>query len=433
MKVIVRAEESDLSHLDGFFENPPNDPHSLERSKKAVAQQKYDRKKLADVLRTYQQMLGEDEEASRNIDRLSQGGSFCVVTGQQLSFMGGPLYTIFKGISTVLLAKSIGAIPIFWLATEDHDITEIDHADVLDSHGNLKRFHLQFPKRRYFVEDLVFTEKNLETFHAFAKEMEIENIFSFALSIAPGDSYAVSMAKVLKYIFRGTGMLFIESRFLRPLAKEFFLREIVSCQEIQELLKKTLKTLEQNHISPAIKLSGSTNLFYKREDGMRCKVDLTSSSEKEWIERIEQAPETMSVNVVARPVLQNLLFPTVAYLAGPTEMTYHTLLKEYHHFHGIAMPWIYPRISATLIPPIGEQFLHQCQIEPWDPLPQHVDPNGSIPTYALHFLHQLLHPKRKKQERVLNWWWFHKERKNLLQQILDCVHWEQRGHHYLWI
>jgi hypothetical protein len=167
--------------------------------------------------------------------------------------------------------------------------------------------------------------------------------------------------------------------------------------------------------------------------------------------------------VAARPVLQSLLFPTLAYVAGPSEVAYYHQLKDYHSFHKVPMPWIVPRLSATMILPDAEVFLQKCQLNPWEKIPSRWDEiipslgmnafvhdlekkaqecikdafskeaisrikknlykdyltQNGLPSYALHYLNNLIYPHSQLQERVLNWYTFQSETKeNLVMEFL---------------
>ena len=102
----------------------------------------YPRAQLSECLVKYNQLIGNDSSAVQQAEKLAEDGSVCVFTGQQLGLFGGPSYTILKAVSCILLARELGAIPIFWLATEDHDVAEIDHTYTLDSFGNLEKYRL---------------------------------------------------------------------------------------------------------------------------------------------------------------------------------------------------------------------------------------------------------------------------------------------------
>lgn len=343
----------------------------------------YPREELIQILHTYNKELGNDSLALENVQRLDKG--FCVITGQQLGFCGGPTYTILKAISCILLAKRLDAIPVFWAATEDHDIEEIRKAVFVDEKGNLKKFRLAFENSDLFVEDLVLTQKDHE---------EITTLFTWLDLPLPKNwlqkSYAKTMVSFLIHIFRGTGLVFLEPHLLRPLARDFF----------QEELSR-----------------GGKNLFYKTEDGQRKKIP---EATERFFDMAKNEPERLSTNVYARPVLQSKLLPTVAYIAGPSEMEYLIPLKEYFSSHQVAMPKLISRISATFIPPHIAEYLEEMKIKPWDPIP----PSGN--GIALHEIRNTLFPMQKPQERVLNWLGF----KLSVQECLEKMRWEETGHYY---
>jgi uncharacterized protein YllA (UPF0747 family) len=196
----------------------------------------------------------------------------------------------------------------------------------------------------------------------------------------------------------------------------------------------------------------------------------------------------MSTNVAARPVLQSLLLPTLAYIAGPTEMAYFAQLGDYHLFHGVKMPLIIPRISASVIPPFADLLLQKCNLNPWDVIPHHWPTlmpwltegrdvleaewfssasrefhldlshetlmnflkamsrklihrvckarlrRNKIPSHGLHLLRNLLHPHDKNQERVLNWLGFQAHSKeNLVMECLQQVSWDANNHLYFYL
>ncbi len=155
MKIVVKGD--------------PQHDETVPQSSESLAKRSYPRKALVPLLTAYNREIGNDAAALANIGRLGDSTSVCVVTGQQLGLMGGPSYTILKAISCLLLARATGSIPIFWAATEDHDIGEIDHTTLLDSLSNLATFRLRFRHDGRFVEDLTLTEGHLEAIRSFCE------------------------------------------------------------------------------------------------------------------------------------------------------------------------------------------------------------------------------------------------------------------------
>ncbi len=368
----------------------------------------YQRDKLSEILYTYNQERGADDATLRNCQKLKEASSFCVVTGQQLGLCAGPSYTILKAISCLLLAKEKGAIPIFWAATEDHDVEEIRRAIFVDEGGNLKRFRLQFKSSHCFVEDLMLTEQD---------KKELAALFSYVgfplKETYLFNSYARGQISFLEDLFRGTGLVFLEPYLLRPLACEFFAFEREKAREIQTILNKS---------------NEETSLFKKNETGERVRLHIDDK---------EEIPlENLSTDVFARPLLQCKIIPTLAYVAGPNELEYLRKLRSYFAFHGIPMPHLVPRISATFIPKKIATFLRQLSLSPWDTLPSKDEyeekwKGTGLPYSALHQIQGTLFPKNERQERVLNWLGFQKETtENLVQACLAAWDWKERGHYY---
>jgi bacillithiol synthase len=482
-----------MHDLLSFLGASYRDSRAFTKAKETVWQHSYPREVLADILEVYNQELGNDSFAIDNARKLALPTSCCVVTGQQLGMMGGPIYTILKGISCLLVAKHTDAVPVFWLATEDHDVAEIDHTYCIYPLGNLKKFQLSLPRDNTFVEDIKLTSKNIEEIKAFWDYLGTDS----PVEVKIGDSYSRTMTQVLMRLFAGTGMVFLEPKLLRPLAIPFFKREIKECQEIQEVLKETTKRFEAAGGGAIIRVGEPTNLFLKNQQGKRIKirwkddafvVGSMSYSLDEMLTKIEKEPQSFSCNVAARPVLQNTLLPVIAYVAGPAEASYHCQLKDYHHFHGTAMPVIVPRLSATLIPPYAASILEACQLKPWDNIPHHwmdVMPHldegqelmiaewlksahhffgedlsldaleryvklgarklvhrickkrlerKGLSSNGLHLLNNLIHPHHLPQERVLNWWGFQANfQENILQLCLKKFSWDETSDYYLYL
>lgn len=422
------------------------DPNSLKRAKAQVDVHPHPRDRLAAILEEYNKQIGNDEAALANSRKLAEPGSYCVVTGQQLGMMGGPIYTILKGVSCLLAARDAGAVPVFWLATEDHDIPEIDHTYLIDSLANFKQFRVSLPRDGSAVEDIRLTPKNIDEIKAFWEQLGQDPV---AMPTA-GDLYSKSMMEILVCLFVGTGMVFLEPKLLRPLSRPFFIREIRECQAIQEVLKETTLRLENAGGHPAIKVGEATNLFYKDKSQKRRKLRFdgevfTAGSEhfttEELLGKVESDPQLFSCNVAARPVLQNLILPVIAYVAGPAELEYHHQLGDYHKFHGVDMPCIIPRISATFIPSSAAAILERCHLEPWDEIPMNwtdvqsqPEDISALPGNGLHLLRNLIHPHNKPQERLLNWWGFQVEtNENLVQECLEKLSWNSGSHYYLYL
>src|SRR5579872_2444652 len=144
---------SDFSHVSEFYFHPPNST-GIDDAARELRLDGAVRRDVVDVLRRQNQSLGAGEATSRNLDRL-RDGAVAVVTGQQVGLFGGPAYSVYKALTAVhvaneLTARGVNAVPIFWLATEDHDLAEVDHC-FIPKRGGFERLDLATsgqPERR---------------------------------------------------------------------------------------------------------------------------------------------------------------------------------------------------------------------------------------------------------------------------------------------
>ena len=496
MQIIERGEFQQYleDERTSFFSISPIDPQGEEKSRKLLEGSIFKRKTLANALEVYNKEIGNDQTAMRSIDQFREPDSVCVFTGQQLGAFGGPTYTILKAISCLILSKKANAVPVFWLATEDHDVDEIDHTYLIDNLGNLNKFHLTLPKNGRFVEDLELNDEHRQVIDRF---FEVIGNLNLAELIDDETSYSQAMAKVLVQLFKGTGLVFVEPYLLRPFAKEFLKREIQDCEKISSVLKQTTKKLQESGGTPILEVSEATNLFLKVKGMYRSKIQLEDGcfrvgkhtfSREELLALIEKEPERFSTNAAARCVLQSTLFPVLAYVAGPGEIAYYHQLKDYHAYHGIAMPWIVPRLSATLVTPMAQEMLDNVGIQAWDPIPKcwkDVIPSigagakeltdewiasadrqfgddlseesinrfirfqseklekkailarlrkKGIAPHSLHYLRNLLHPHEMKQERVINWLEFQSHTSvSIIHYLSEHLNEIPRGHLYCYL
>lgn len=462
----------------------------------------FDRATLTKLLLDYNAPLAVDENSwestKAQINSLIQRDKLCVITGQQLGFMGGPAYTILKIITCLQVSKELNAVPIFWAATEDHDIEEINHTYNLDSLGNLKKWQLHLPRKGLSVEDLSLSESNqciikeyLTLYRFPEKYQSILNQPRQMLYENPELSYCYVMLKFLSQLFSGTGLVFVEPKILRPLAIKFFCKEIENAETIYHAYKNTTNRLIEKGEETPLDLKEGTFLFRKEiKTGARQKIKYSSGnyligkhfySKNEILKEINSSPERFSCNVASRTVLQSLIIPTQAYVAGPHELKYYKQLEEYHHFHGIELPQLIARISATIISPWAEEYLNKCNLKnidetnwnelQWenisDPIAQEMVIMATewfqlIPNYykrhhqrnikkkiykmllkeqeltynALHKLKNLIKPCGKLQERVLNWNAFYNEAQldpnKFIQKINQVLDWKKAKHQYIY-
>lgn len=310
-------------------------------------------------------------------DRLQMwldGDGLMVTTGQQPGLFGGPLYSLYKGITSLRLAQELEerlkrpVLPVFWIASEDHDWEEADHTFSVDRDNELQRLVLPDPgaaQRAVHRFSLGFAvEESLETFLATLPRSDFSDRFAEILSA--GFTAESTMSGAFRTVMEGLlgphGMWFTDAAHpaLKTASKDVLFEELDRAEELESLLTANAKALEaaghetQVHIMP-----GGVNLFlegpggrerlYRHDDGFQLHRSETTLSREEIAERCAEDPAALSPNVLLRPVVESTVFPTVSYVAGPGEMAYYGQLRDYFRAFGIQMPVIYPRHSALVV------------------------------------------------------------------------------------
>ena len=466
--------EVPLAATERFLPVAENEQTAWQKSLERMRGKSYERDRLTTLLAAYNRDLGADEFSLKQVERLRREDTVCVVTGQQLGFMGGPAYTFLKIIHCLILAQKHGAIPVFWAATEDHDQDEVSHCRTLDRRGNLLSHGLTWPDQAgWMVEDLPLTELQHRQIASFWQEV---NPLSSLRSVMDGAAtYAQGMLRLITQAFHGTGLVIVEPKLLRSLAVPLLQEEVLRYNQATQALTSTYDALRQEGILPPVDVQGTARLFCKDDQGRRTPIraekDAFRIRSKHWssaalVRDIEQRPECYSANVTLRPLVQSYTLPTAAYVAGPTEWLYHHQLASYFALHEVPFPHVVPRLSATFVPAYADQWLRKLSLNPFGPLPSRWEevykdlqlnvqqwqqrwknaatnevPNASkflatirsqlrrhllvqkladkgVPTYALHYLNNLLRPYGNLQERTLNWWQFQSStQENLVQEL----------------
>jgi len=277
-------------------------------------------------------------------DRLGAGEVLCVTTGQQPGLFTGPLYTIYKALSVIALARrlererGVPVVPVFWVAGDDHDFAEANHAWFLNGGGD--------PAWRELCGDGV--RASLEQLQSGTPESEFKNAVLDWLSSAyrPDASLSDAFASALHALLADRGLVVFRSH--DPAAKRV---------AVPHLLKALGVTLADG-LSPVL-VEGAAGRDRLRADGDGF---VTRRSGERFtrrdLERLAAAePERLSPNVLLRPVVEAALWPTVAYAAGPGELEYLAEAEPLYAVVGVARQTPVPRWSGVLIESRVEKVL----------------------------------------------------------------------------
>ena len=308
------------------------------------------------------------------LDRWIEEPGVIVTTGQQPGLLGGPLYSLYKGISAVRLAEQLErllarpVLSVFWVASEDHDWDEADHTYVIDTANELVRLQVRDPGHAHRALHRIPLGEEI----ADVVEQAVQNLPATDFSAPyvdllreaykPGATLADGFAEVLSNLLAPLGMCFADaaSPAVKELSGPLLLEELDRAEPHEALLREDTEKLESAGYTPQVPiLDGAVNLFLEGPEGreriyrngkdFELHRSLESVSAEAIRERAEADPLTLSPNVLLRPVVESTIFPVISYVAGPGEVAYYAQIKRLFQAHGLMMPVIYPRHAVTVI------------------------------------------------------------------------------------
>ncbi len=379
---VMHAYNTNKDFLHNYFDYDTG-ATSYQQRVSELKNRSYKRQQLSEVIYKFMEPFGISSKAKSHIDELANNG-IVVVGGQQSGLLTGPLYSIHKAITVILLARqqrkllNIPVIPVFWVAGEDHDLNEINH---VYSEENGRAFKNQY-REKYVLKLMASdTEYDLEMMRTFIKEIfgkfgetaHTKDLLHGVLQALEREStFTGFFVRLMNGLFEQEGLLFIDSAFksLRELEKEYFVKLIEEAEPLAQLIhSKEHQFSEQGLGKPIDAQINAANLFYVHETGRvlltRQSNDFINDSaglrftKAELIEIARRKPWLLSNNVATRPIMQDMVFPVLAFVGGPGEIAYWALLKEaFNHLH-MKMPIIIPRMSITLVMPHVKRVLDE--------------------------------------------------------------------------
>ncbi|HEY2547937.1 MAG TPA: bacillithiol biosynthesis cysteine-adding enzyme BshC, partial [Candidatus Acidoferrum sp.] len=368
-----------------FYGHPP----TIHEAKKAAKSLDYPRERRAQVAAILQEQnaaLGAGEATRENLDKFANG-AVAVVSGQQVGLFGGPAYAIYKVVSAIqiaqeLTAAGVEAVPVFWMATEDHDLDEVRVSTWFHG-GKLTRFELPGngdagqPAGRIAlgpqVTEMVHEADRILT--AAGGEF-VAGIFRE--SYGAGETYGSSFGKLFTRLFAEQGLILLDplDAGLHQVAAPLLRKAVEEREELNEALLARGKELDKAGYAAQVKVTArSTLIFMMGEgaaggtgDGVRQPISFgggkfvcgeQSWTKEELLRAVEAAPEKFSPNALLRPVLQDFLLPTAAYIAGPAEIAYFAQAEVIYEKLLGGMTVIMPRAAFTIMDAKAEKLLRR--------------------------------------------------------------------------
>ena len=406
--VVLQTESlpfSEIPNQSKLFIEYQNNPLSLKRYypsaveshtqisariPEVLANHKADRNVLCDALTEMNVKCGASEKTLENIELLRQNDCVAVVTGQQSGLFSGPLYTIYKALSAIKLTECLrkrgfNAVPVFWIATEDHDFEEVSKTFFLNGKGALAEAKNE-PKRCYenlpvgyiklddsikqTIENLFDELPNTE----FTEELRLLIEETWQSQTYYGDAFA----RLLNKLFGAYGLIILcplDDR-LKRLAAPIYKEAIEKSEEIVTALRRRSEELQEKGYHAQVLIGEDYfPLFWQAKDHTRNSMKKSSAGTfktkdeageftlKELAEIAETDPSRFSPSVVLRSVVQDYLLPTVCYFGGAAEIAYFAQSGEVYRILNRPATTIFHRQSFTIVEPKHARTLNKYDLE----------------------------------------------------------------------
>ena len=382
----------DITNLSSFF-HYEWDQKALNKRFQEADFSKHKRTELAGVITSFMSKYGISKKSSQHIDELRDNG-IVVIGGQQAGILSGPLYSIHKAISVIVLAKQqrellgVPVIPVFWIAGEDHDIDEINHVYIERSRTLQKLVYPEKSRTKKIASESTFDPQLMdgyldEIFKSLPETLYTKNIQSKVMGLLEKNlTYTSFFTALMNEFFQEEGLLLVDAAYepLRKLESDFFQLQILHATEIAQVVHEHEAKMEQEGFGTPIQAKESAaHLFYIQE-GERFLLERVndqfiheakglSFTLDEMMEIAREHPEKLSNNVVTRPIMQEMVFPVLSFIAGPGEIAYWGALKAAFELFDMKMPVLMPRISISIVNAKTQSLLEKlsCTIEDvWD-------------------------------------------------------------------
>jgi bacillithiol biosynthesis cysteine-adding enzyme BshC len=371
--------------VESFFSGSPSSPDAW---RDAVARAQAHPRKRDQMAAAILGQLGarrSPDAAKEAAARLRDPRAVAIVTGQQAGLFGGPLFTLLKAITTIQLAARVSAehgvptVPIFWVDAEDHDWDEVRACNVLDDALHYRTIALPEPPGANDVpvawirlDDSVNRAADDLALTMAPTEFTDSVLGALRLNYRPGVGMAEAFAGWMDGLLGGRGLVVFDGAdpAAKSIAVDLFSREVASPGRTAALAIETGRALSaRGHDPQVVPQEDGVALF--RLDGARRPIRVRDGRFAIGDEAIDgaalaaevaAAPARFSPNVLLRPLVQDTIFPTVCYVAGPSELAYLAQLGPIYGHFGIPMPLIYPRATATILDSASTRFLARYEL-----------------------------------------------------------------------
>ncbi|MFD1176045.1 bacillithiol biosynthesis cysteine-adding enzyme BshC [Paenibacillus puldeungensis] len=391
---LAEAYVDNFVAVESLYENDPTSEESwLQRIKwldesehKRVA-----RTALVSQLRKYNLRFNPHQAVQQSLDQLEQQGTSVIVGGQQSGLFTGPLLVIYKAVTIIKAAKAVASklgrpvIPVFWIAGEDHDWDEVNHAYFLSSELQVKRTRISRAEETRLSVSL--TQVSTEEWEYALAEIE---------QLLPGSEFRSGLMELLKDYSGGSsnlsecfaklmgnwfgkhGLVLMDSADpeLRKLEAPIFESMILKNDALRSAYHESARDLGLLGYEPQAEVAeDGANIFYiseqerlllfKREGRFSDRKGKVSLSAEELLAELRNHPERFSNNVLTRPLMQDSVLPVLGAVLGPGEIAYWALTRKAFHQLELKMPLLLPRESFTVVEGTLQKYMEKYSLT-WD-------------------------------------------------------------------
>jgi bacillithiol synthase len=364
------------------------DPSSADAWRTAIARRHavpVDRSALARVLAAQQERRGAPPAARASAAALDDPRAVAVVTGQQAGAFGGPLFTVLKSVSAIQLARRTAAehgvpcVPVFWVDAEDHDWAEVGSCTVLDEAYQPRTVTLAEPAGagEQPVAGLTLDGRIDASLDALATALARTDFTDWLMAglraqYRAGAGMADAFARWLDALLGPHGLVVFDSSdpAAKPLVAPVFAREIQQPGRTAALASEAGHALAARGHEPQVTPHPDSVALFSLAEGRRAirrqgdqfTVGDEPRSPAALAGEVAAHPERFSPNVLLRPIVQDTLFPTICYVAGPSELAYLGQLGGVYEHFGVPMPLMYPRATATIVDAAALRFVTRYNV-----------------------------------------------------------------------
>jgi bacillithiol biosynthesis cysteine-adding enzyme BshC len=322
------------------------------------------------------QALRVQNPQSSALDRLAQPGTVAVMTGQQVGLFSGPAYTIYKALHAIRLAEwlsenGVPAVPVFWLATEDHDFAEVSHAWVFGADHRPVKLEMPRAANSQPVGGVALADPPLAQLRAAMRDLPYADEVTALVeqSYRPGETMGSAFGALLRKLLARFDMPLVDPMLpaFRKLAAPTLRAAVEAAPELTARILERNRALAAAGYHAQVHIEDHTSLVFLLENGKRLTLrrnaaDFSSNGRHFSAQELAARAEDLSPNAILRPVVQDSMLPTVAYIGGPAETAYLAQSAAIYDVLLGRMPVAVPRTGFTILDTRSAKLLERYRL-----------------------------------------------------------------------